>query len=164
MKNIDYILDRLCEGVSPEVIEQVVCLIKADEIRKQIENSTPIDTQGKPDRLPRNLQVLYISGNKNKFISLSVSATKLAKLPEGKVYIDFKIEGTRLILTPTKEITNFLPAQTRLRDNSILSIYNKNLVQSIKSLFNLPERKITCPVEWDGTSWIADLENYVCKE
>ena len=164
MQNIDYILDRLCEGVSPEVIDQVVCLLKADEIRKQIENSAPINTQGKPDRLPKNLQVLYISGNKNRFISLSVSATKLAKLPEGEVYIDFKIEGTRLILTPTKEITNFLPAQTRLRNNNILSIYNKNLVQSIKSLFNLPERRITCPVKWDGTSWIADLENYVCEE
>jgi hypothetical protein len=164
MKNIDYILDRLCEGVSPDVIEQIICLIKADEIRKQIENSAPINTQSTLDKIPKNSQVLYISGNNNRNISLSASATKLAKLPEGRVYINFKIDNTKIILTPTEEITNFIPAQTRLRKNKTLSIYNKNLVQSIKSLFNLPDKKILCPAEWDGTSWIADLGNYVCKE
>lgn len=153
MQNIDYILDRLIEGVAPEVIEQIVCLIKADEIRKGIQKDKPKTKEKAP--------ALYIY---DRCISLSVSATKLAPLRDGNIYADVEIEGCRLKITPTKEITSYLPAQTRLRHNGILTIYNKRLVQSIRVLFDLPGKRIVCPVEFDGQSWIADLKTYVCEE
>lgn len=159
MQNTDYILDRLCEGVSPEVIEQVVCLIKADEIRKGLE------CKPKTKPMLEKPPVLYIGNKKgNYYLSLSKSAVKLAgSIPLIDRYAKLSFSDNTLKIALTDRATKFKPSAARLRDYHILTIHDKVIIQYIIGVQRFPEGRITCPVEWNGTSWIADLENYVCE-
>lgn len=161
MNHIDYILDRLCEGVEPEVIEQVACLIRADEIRKGLKNNKP---KSKP--VLEKPPVSYISNKSgNHYLALSTSATRLnPNIPKKDIYLSLQLVGQSLEIRVADVETPYIAKYTTLQKYGRLRIYNKTLVDLLTSFIGLPKNaRITCPVEWDGAKWIVDFESYVCE-